>query len=164
MASRAEDRSPFDHRPRRDQQGPLADSDYGSVIALLGSAPFNQDLVLDLALAYGKSGMLDQASRTLTEALGRTPQFLALDQCAGHGPDQTDPLSGGLPAGAENRPLHPQDLEAGRLYLRVLVLNDDMAKAQPLGRRLLARAPHDPDLLYLNGIIESRSRPVRRRP
>jgi tetratricopeptide (TPR) repeat protein len=51
--------------------------------------------------------------------------------------------------------LHPQDLEAQRLYLRVLVLNDSTAKARPLGRRLLARAPHDPDLLYLNGIIES---------
>jgi Flp pilus assembly protein TadD len=50
--------------------------------------------------------------------------------------------------------LHPQDMEAQRLYLRVLVLNHDAATARPLARKLLAAAPHDFNLLYLNGMLE----------
>jgi len=53
--------------------------------------------------------------------------------------------------------LHPGNLEAQRLYLRVLVLNGDFAPAQPLARKLLAAHPHDSDFLYLSGILEDQS-------
>ncbi len=133
----------------------IADGDYGSVIGLLASAPYSQDLVLDLALAYGKSGMLDQASRALTEALDRSPNSLPLTSALVTVLIKQTRYQEASQLAEKTALMHPQDLESGRLYLRVLVLNDNMAKAQPLGRRLLARAPHDPDLLYLNGIIES---------
>ena len=133
----------------------IADGDYGSVIGLLGSAPYNQDLALDLALAYGKSGMLDQASQALTQALHRSPNSLPVTSALVTVLIKQTRYQEASQLAEKTAQLHPQDLEAQRLYLRVLVLNDSTAKARPLGRHLLARAPHDPDLLYLNGIIES---------
>jgi len=53
--------------------------------------------------------------------------------------------------------LHPGNLEAQRLYLRVLVLNGDTVTAQPLARKLLAAHPHDFDFLYLSGILENQA-------
>ena len=51
--------------------------------------------------------------------------------------------------------LHPGNLEAQRLYLRVLVLDGDSVPARPLARKLLAAHPHDFDFLYLSGILEN---------
>src|ERR1019366_699373 len=49
---------------------------------------------------------------------------------------------------------NPNDIEAQRVYLQVLVLNAENQTAGPLARKLLAQAPHDADFLYLNGVIE----------
>jgi Flp pilus assembly protein TadD len=49
---------------------------------------------------------------------------------------------------------NPGDIEAQRIYLRVLVINGESDLAVPLGCKLLAMAPHDADFLYLNGILE----------
>jgi tetratricopeptide (TPR) repeat protein len=132
----------------------IADGDYGAAINLLRSTPYDPDLALDLALAYGKSGMLDQATEVLTQALQRTPNSLPLTSALMTVLVKENRYQEGSHLAAKAAQLHPRDLEAQRLYLRVLVLNDDMTKAAPLGRRLLAQAPHDPDFLYLNGIIE----------
>jgi tetratricopeptide (TPR) repeat protein len=53
--------------------------------------------------------------------------------------------------------LHPGNLDAERNYFRLMVVNDDYATAAPLGRKLLIKAPHDFDVLYLNGIMERAS-------
>src|SRR5262249_42201971 len=54
----------------------------------------------------------------------------------------------------KNVRLHAGNLAAQTLYLHVLVLNDDVGLAQPLARQLFAKAPHDFDVLYLNGVLE----------
>ena len=48
----------------------------------------------------------------------------------------------------------PSDIEAQRIYLSMLVFNAEYQTAVPLARKLLARAPHDADFLYLNGVLE----------
>jgi Flp pilus assembly protein TadD len=55
---------------------------------------------------------------------------------------------------AKTAQLHPGNLDAQRQYFRLLVLNDDYTLAGPLARKLLIKAPHDFDVLYLNGIVE----------
>src|SRR5438874_12308672 len=132
----------------------IAEGDYAAVIDLLRSAPTNQNLVLDLAQAYAKSGMLDEASAVLTKALSAKTSSIAM----------TNELTTVL----VNQGLHkeanrltekfardnPADLEAQRLYLRVLVLDSNWDAAQPLARKLLARSPHDTYFLYVNGMVE----------
>jgi tetratricopeptide (TPR) repeat protein len=54
--------------------------------------------------------------------------------------------------------LNPRDVEALRLYLRVLVLNSEFDLARPLGQKLLTASPHDFEFLYLNGILEREAR------
>ena len=51
----------------------IARGDYSSAISLLKSAPRDEDLTLDLATAYGKAGMVDEASETLVRAVKANP-------------------------------------------------------------------------------------------
>ena len=39
---------------------------------------------------------------------------------------------------------------------RILVLTNHINAARPIGPKLLAKRPHDPEVLYLNGIVLSR--------
>ena len=135
----------------------IASGEYDSVIEHLQSAPLDENLALDLAQAYDKTGMHDEAGKSLEKALTKNPDSL--------------PLSGALVAvlvreahferaaqlAAKSVELHPRNLEAQKLYLHVLVLNDDVDKAKPLADKLLAAAPHDFDALYLNGVLERES-------
>jgi len=118
------------------------------------------DLTLDLARAYGIAQMLDEAGATLQEALANRP-------AAASSLRLTNALAtvyvrqkrfvdaeGLMKSYLEQ---HPTELDAQLLYLRILVLNEDHAKAIPLGRALLARAPRSFDALYLNGILERES-------
>ena len=51
----------------------------------------------------------------------------------------------------------PKDLEWQRIYFRALVITGDNDNAAALGRKLLALAPHDADLLNLNGLLEQKA-------
>ena len=51
----------------------------------------------------------------------------------------------------------PSDLEAQRIYFRTLVITGDNDRAAALGRKLLALAPHDADLLNMNGLLEKKA-------
>ena len=48
----------------------------------------------------------------------------------------------------------PKTLRRSESTCGVPVLNGEDDLAAPLGRKLLALAPHDADFLYLNGVIE----------
>jgi Flp pilus assembly protein TadD len=52
---------------------------------------------------------------------------------------------------------HPADLKARVLYLWILVQQDEVEKAQQLATKLLAEAPHNWEILYLNGVLERRA-------
>ena len=133
----------------------LAHQNYGAVIELLNSAPASEeDLRLNLGLAYAKGGMTEDASKTLTEALHAHPSSLPLTKALVTILVQQTRNQEAVRLAKQCSLAHPRDLEAQRLYLRVLVLNDNLDIARPLGRKLLAQAPHDFDFLYLNGILE----------
>jgi tetratricopeptide (TPR) repeat protein len=135
-------------------KGQLAAGDYGTVIRRLRSAPLDESLALDLATAYRMADMFDEAQKVLTDGLkiypasdGLTGALVSLDIHIAH--------NEAAQALAEKQARQkPNDIEAQRIYLRTLIINGDNAAAAPLGRKLLAGAPHDADFLYLNGLLE----------
>ena len=135
-------------------KGLLAAGDYGTVIRRLRQVPLDENLTLDLAIAYRMGDMFDDAEKVLTEGLktypisdGLSGALVSLDIHVGH--------SEAAQALAEKQARQkPRDIEAQRIYLRTLIINGDNEVAAPLGRKLLVLAPHDPDFLYMNGILE----------
>ncbi len=49
--------------------------------------------------------------------------------------------------------LNPNNTEAAAQLFRILVLTNHINAARPLGPKLLTQRPHDPEVLYLNGIV-----------
>ena len=132
----------------------LAEGDFGAAIALLRSAPLNENLTLRLAQVYDKAGMLDKAAEILKRALVSHPSSLPLSNALTTILVKQTLYQDAIRLAAKTARLHPGNLDAQRQYFRLMVLNDDYATAQPLGRKLLITAPHDFDVLYLNGIME----------
>jgi len=132
----------------------MAEGDFGAAIALLRSAPRNETLTLRLAQAYDQAGMLDKAADLLKKALAANPSSLPLTSALTTILVKQTLFQDAIRLAAKAAQMHPGNLEAQRQYFRLLVLNDDYAQATPLGQKLLIRAPHDFDVLYLNGIME----------
>ncbi len=133
----------------------LADNDPTSAIDLLQHAPPSETLTLDLAAAYGKANMLDKASEVLLSALKKNPNSPALISAMVTVYVRQVHYQDAVRLAAKQARLHPANLEAQRLYLRVLVLDGDSVQAKPLAKRLLTAHPHDFDFLYLSGILEN---------
>ena len=131
-----------------------AEGDYGATIALLRSAKLDENLSLRLAFAYDKAGNLDKASEVLKTALRAKPSSLALSAALETILVKQSLFQDAIRLAAKAAQLHPGNLEAERNYFRLMVINDDHATAAPLGRKLLLKAPHDFEVLYLNGILE----------
>jgi tetratricopeptide (TPR) repeat protein len=132
----------------------LAAGDNESVIAQLSRVQLDENLTLDLAIAYGRAGQLDSAANTLNQGLKTYPNSTALTSSLVSvyvkqlRLEEADKL-------AEQLALRrPNDIEAQRVYLQVLVLNAEKQTALPLARKLLAEAPRDADFLYLSGVLE----------
>jgi len=54
-------------------KGLIAAGDYGTVIRRLRSVPLDENLTLDLAIAYRMADMFDEAQKVLTEGLKTYP-------------------------------------------------------------------------------------------
>jgi Flp pilus assembly protein TadD len=132
----------------------LSDGNYESVIGLLSAAPRDEALALDLAVAYTKSGKLDDAATVLKEARATNPDSLDLANGLITVYVNQNRFEQAAQLAEEMSKKHPDSLEAVAVYLRVLILSDDDAKARPLGQKLLAKAPHAFDTLYLNGVLK----------
>jgi tetratricopeptide (TPR) repeat protein len=132
----------------------LAAGDYESIIGLFGSQPnLSETLVIDLASAYQKSGASDRAVEVLERALRRAPYSL---QLANELVRDLVLLNRYQEAAKFAKQLvqdHPDDKSAQKLYLHVLVTNDDDQLARPLASKLLQSDPHDFWVLYLNGVL-----------
>jgi tetratricopeptide (TPR) repeat protein len=133
----------------------ISSGQFDAAIELLTSAPPDESLTLDLALAYSQSNQFDKAIDTLEAAVAQAPgdprmsAALATVYVQSHRYQDATNL---LRAAAS---LHPDDLTIQLLYLRVLVLQDDDSDAEPLAKRFLDQHPHDFDALYLSGVIEN---------
>lgn len=132
----------------------LAVGDNESVIAQLSSIQLDENLALDLAIAYGRAGQLDDAARMLNQELKIHPNSTALTSSLVAVYVKQVRLQEAEKVAKQLSRRNPKDVEAQRVYLQVLVLNAENRTAMPLARRLLAQAPHDADFLYLNGVLE----------
>jgi tetratricopeptide (TPR) repeat protein len=135
----------------------LASGNLPGVVQLLRPATRDENLAVDLALAYQRMGNLDEAKATLTTALDASPSSLLLANTLALiylSQDQHEMATSLL---ERQLALHPGDLDAQIDYFRVLAVNDQLETGAPLGKKLLARAPHNFDVLYLNGLLERES-------
>ncbi len=132
----------------------LASRDYAAVVKLLRSTTLDENLALDLALAYERMGRLDDASATLRQALTKAPSSLQLANTLALIDLKAERHDEAAALLAKQYALRPNDLETQIDYFRILVVNDQRDKAHPLGKTLLAKAPHDFNVLYLSGVLE----------
>jgi Flp pilus assembly protein TadD len=132
----------------------MAAGNFPAVAQLLRAAKRDENLSLDLALAYQRMGKLDEAKSVLAAALDASPASLELANALA----VIDLKQGQHEAAAaileKQYALRPRDLETQIDYFGVLVAGEDSDKAAPLGKALLARAPSRFEVLYLNGLLE----------
>jgi tetratricopeptide (TPR) repeat protein len=131
--------------------------DYETAISRLRSAPHDQNLILDLALAYRKAQLFDDAATVLTEGLKNYPNSIALTGAlvSLYAHQSHNAAARELAEGLATR--YPKDIEAQRIYFRTLVVTGDNDAASALGRKLLELAPQDADFLNLNGFLERKA-------
>ncbi len=132
----------------------LAVGDNETVIAQLSRVQLDESLTLDLAIAYGRAGQLDDAARVLNQGLKIHPNSATLTSSLVSVYVKQVRLQKAEKVAEQLSRRNPEDIEAQRVYLQVLVLNAENQTAVPLARKLLAQAPHDADFLYLNGVLE----------
>jgi Flp pilus assembly protein TadD len=135
----------------------IASGEYPAAINLLHSAPRDEELTLDLATAYGREGMADEASETLVRAVKANRSSAKLTNALVVLLASNNHLDDAYRLAEHFYQAHPHDLEAEKLYLRVLVATNQTLQAQPLARKLLAAYPHDGELLYLNAALEQKA-------
>ena len=135
----------------------IATGDYDTAIQALRSAPLDEKLTFDLATSYKQAGMYDEAAQALNQGLESFPDSDALTAAlVALNVDESHFQAATLLAEKIAR-RKPNDLEARRIYLRTLVITGNNEVAAPLARSLLAVAPHDADLLNLNGLLEQKA-------
>lgn len=135
----------------------LAAGQFDAVIGLLAPEPKGENLILDLASAYTNQGSKDQATEVLKKGLEANPSSRAITRALITSLALQARYQEAAKLGENLVQRYPRDLDAKILYLHVLVLNDDEDLARPLAKKLLATAPHDFSVLYLNGVLENRS-------
>ena len=132
----------------------LARNDFVDVIGLLHHAPRTEGVTLRLASALQALNYLDGASDVLTEAMKLAPDSLPLANAEAailirkRSYLEAVKLLGYMSA------QHPDDRGAQLQFLRILVLTQHNDIARPIGLKLLAQTPRDPEVLYLNGVLD----------
>jgi Flp pilus assembly protein TadD len=132
----------------------IAAGDYEAVVRRLPAAPHDQNLILDLALAYRRAEMFDDAARVLTQGLKLYPASDSLTDALVTLSIHVNHSEAATALAEKLARQKPHDLEAQRIYLRALVNAQRNDQATALGHRLLVLAPHDADFLFLNGMLE----------
>jgi tetratricopeptide (TPR) repeat protein len=127
---------------------------YDEVIALLSPETADENLSLDLGVAIGGTGELDEAARVLGDAIKEYPDSArlvdALVTIYVHQLRYKDAVR----VTGELAKRRPNDLEAQRIYLRALLLDSNQEISIPLAHKLVQRAPRDSDILFLCGAAE----------
>jgi Flp pilus assembly protein TadD len=125
-----------------------------AAIELLKPVAKDEDLTIDLARAYGKAGMLEDAAATLQGAATgehaslRLTSALATVYVNQHRYQDAATLLRGYVQ------QHPEDQDAQVEYLKALVLNANKDEATPLAKKLLMAMPHNAEVLLQNGMLE----------
>jgi Flp pilus assembly protein TadD len=128
--------------------------DFEAAINRLHSAPRDETLTLDLAIAYGKAGKSDDAAQVLAEGVNSYPDSAALTKALEGLYVDKNRYREAFALAEKFVGRNPRDMEAQHIFLHLMVENGDFDEALPLARKLLALAPHDADLLKANGMLE----------
>jgi Flp pilus assembly protein TadD len=131
--------------------------DAQGAIRLLGKAKRDESTSVDLAVAYRKAQMFDEAAEVLREAMKAYPSSDSLTGALVSLEAHRSHYAVAQTLAAELARQKPDDIEAQRIYFRTLVVIGDNDAAMPLGRKLLTHAPKDADLLNLNGFVERKA-------
>ena len=123
------------------------------VVLLLRAAPLTEKLSINLARAFGNMNMLDEARDVLTEALNAHPSSLPLSSALIVVFVKQVRFQDAINLAQHIVDVNPGSQEAELQLLRILVLTNHINAARPIGPKLLALRPHDPEVLYLNGIV-----------
>src|SRR5438045_8790500 len=108
-------------------------------------------MTLDLALAYAGAGNLTEASAVLNRALRANPSSLGLTNALITVYVNQKRYQDAAKLAEKMVKLYPGSLRAEATYLSVLILNDECARARPVGQKLHDTARHDFDVLHLDG-------------
>jgi tetratricopeptide (TPR) repeat protein len=138
-------------------QSLLAREDYTDEIAFLQDLKRDDDLTIDLALAYARSGQLEQAVDTVSQAVDATPDSIKLVNTLVTLYIKVSRTFDAQTIAEKSYRLHPDDFSVQIAYLRTLVLNGDWGPAMPIGKKVVAENPHTFDALYLEGVLERQS-------
>jgi tetratricopeptide (TPR) repeat protein len=126
---------------------------YIDAALLLRSAPRTEKLTINLARALGNMNMLDEARETLTEALAAHPDSLPLSSALIVVLVKQVRFQDAINLAQHIADANPTNQAAIVQLFRILVLTNHINAARPIGPKLLAACPHDPEVLYLNGIV-----------
>ena len=132
----------------------IARQDYAGAIDLLRSAPPDEDLTLDLALAYSNAGDLDTAASVLSDAIRGKPDSLRLATALATVLARAHRYEEAISTLKTARAAHPDDTGLQLLDLRLLVLKGDYESARPIAQQLLAASTGNFEVLYLSGLVE----------
>ena len=132
----------------------LVRKDYAGVIGVLQNAPRTEVLAIRLAQALTALNYLDGANAVLLEAMKLSPDSLPLANAESVVLIKQRSYPEAVKLWEYMTAHHPGDRGAELPYLRVLVLTEHNDLARPLGLKLLAQTPHDPEVLYLNGVVD----------
>src|ERR1019366_6824651 len=132
----------------------LAAGDNETVIAQLPGMELDENLTLDLGIAYRRAGMLSDAARVLNQGLTTYPNSATLTSLVVSIYVKQSRFDEAKKVAEQLARRNPRDIEAQRVFLQLLVSNAENQAALPLARKLLVQVPHDADFLYLNGVLE----------
>lgn len=135
-------------------KGRISRGEYASAIDLLRGVPRDENLTLDLSVAYSRAGLFGDASETLKAAFAESPGSMRLASALASVYVQSHRNQEAQSVLRKFLETHPGDKPTEVLYLRLLVLQGDSATARPLAKRLLNEQPKSFDALYLSGILE----------
>lgn len=133
----------------------ISEGQFDAAIELLSLVPTDEDLTLDLALAYSQAGQFDKAAGTLIAALSKSPGAKRICTALATVYVQSHRYQDATNLSRKQFEMYPNDAAIELLYLRLLVLQDDDADAQPIAQKLLAARPDDFNALYLSGVIDN---------
>jgi tetratricopeptide (TPR) repeat protein len=132
----------------------LGRKDWSGVIKLLDPAPRTEALALNLARAYAQLDKSEQAKQALSEGLKLAPKSLTLALALAAAEIHQRRYEDAIKILQQALVDHPNDSGTEIQLFRTLIMSNHINDARPLGPKLLAQHPHDPEILYLNAIVE----------
>ena len=122
-------------------------------IMLLRSAPHTEKLAIRLAQALGNLNYLDDAFKVLDDAIRQAPKSLDLVKAMAVVLVKQHRYNDAIDLWQKTADNNPGNAEAELQLFRILVLSNHITAARPMAAKVLALHPHDPDVLYLNGVV-----------